>query len=732
MEDQVERITAPQDGEIIPSDDGLSPRMPFPTSYRLTREQEDELVTHAMKRLEELEAETGRNVTANGEWWRQDGTTQLDPAEMEGIRKHGRTWMGKRHLYDLMAQNDVEHRSSLLGGIFAHSNLVVPIARRICRQMIARAVNYFFGTDPWFAVYPVGEMDKIRAEKADKYLRWKTDGSKLKGTNELAVQRSFEIGEAVVKSTWREKSQIFKTKATVLIGNDGNPILGQDGDFITERDLWVQSMVEDPDTGEPVLGPIVLKRDNATPEPEVKNWQERDITRRLVHYRGTESNVIHYTDFLCPLEAENVQDADCVVHLYDQPLMGLADEWAKSIPPDASAEVRQDMTRRSINLLRELDASPGEFRSGQNSNAVDSDLEQANLLNQQSAPQVEIAEFYLRYDCDGDGILEEIMLVLDRNTRTPIYYDYVANVTPDGLRPFSVIRCNRVPNRWYGFGAMEMFESSQQIVDLLVNRWNFGNSRAARIDFWSPHNTLEGRNNSNLEVNWGGTYTPGPGKKAADCLESVYLENNTGPMLRELTEFFMQLMMNESGVSNANDGNVAGLDTTKLATGIRNIEKSGQELFSLHIGHLEPGIASTLKREVDLIMVRLDEGEVYRYFEEGEGGEGAAGFMAIDPAEIMNIEVDTRILLTRYRGEQMLESSIRGVELVEKFYGMFPEVQQRTAPMFQDMLNALQINNARSIIQPMAMLPVGPGGMPNAQQTAQAAAGKPRTSPPNI
>jgi hypothetical protein len=731
MEDQVERITRPQDGEQPTADDGLSPRMPFPTSYELTREQEEELVNHAMARLEELEGETGRNVTANGEWWRQDGTTQLDPAEMEGIRQHGRTWMGKRHLYDLMSQNDVEHRSSLLGGIFAYSNLVVPLARRICRQMIARAVNYFFGTDPWFAVYPVGEMDKIRAEKADKYLRWKTDKSQLKGTGEMAIQRAFEIGEAVVKTTWREKSQIFKTQAEVLIGKDGNPVLGSDGDFITQRDLWVQSAVEDPTTGEPVPGPIVLKRDNLTPEPEAKRWEMRKISRRLVHYRGPESRVIHYTDFLCPLEAENVQDADCVVHLYDEPLMALADEWAKSIPADASAEVRQDMTRRSINLLREMEASPGEFRSGQNSGTVDADLEQAHLMNQRTSPLIEIAEFHLRYDCDGDGILEEIMLVVDRNSRIPIFYDYEANVTPDGLRPFSVLRVNKVPNRWYGFGAYEMFESSQQIVDLLVNRWNFGNSRAARVDFWSPHNTLEGRNNPNLEVNWGGTYTPGPGKTAKDCLESVYLENNTGPMMRELIEFFMQLMMNESGVSNANDGNVAGLDTTKLATGIRNIEKSGQELFSLHIGHIEPGVTSMLTREVGLIMVSLDNAEVYRYFEEGEGGEGAGGFMAIDPSEIMNIEIDTRILLTRYRGEQMLESSVRAVELVEKFYAMFPEVQARTAPMFHDMLNALQINNARSIIQPLAMMPMA-GGMPNAQQVAQAATSKPRTSPANL
>ena len=45
-------------------------------------------------------------------------------------------------------------------------------------------VNYFFGTAPWFSLYPVGSLDKVRADKGDRYTRWKMDRAKLQRTLE--------------------------------------------------------------------------------------------------------------------------------------------------------------------------------------------------------------------------------------------------------------------------------------------------------------------------------------------------------------------------------------------------------------------------------------------------------------------------------------------------------------------------------------------------------------------
>ena len=203
----------------------------------------------------------------------------------------------------------------------------------------------------------------------------------------------------------------------------------------------------------------------------------------------------------------------------------------------------------------------------------------------------------------------------------------------------------------------------------------------------------------------------------------------------EMIQFFMQVMMNGSGVANANDGNVANMDSTKLATGIRNVEKSGQELFSVFISALQPGVTETLQKMVKLLFANLDQMEVYRYFEEGEGGESRE-LRQIDPTDISNLDVDVEILLTRHRGEQVLESNMRAIDVIKSFYLELPYmVQVQTQGMYRDVLKAMQISNADKFIVPVQLPPEGGGGgggMPNPTDTAQALAPQSTQSAPNI
>jgi len=375
-QDQIARVLDPVPGEEYHSDDGISPLMVFPTSYVLNREQETELVSHAIKRLKELEREMGRDVCVGGNWWSADGIKGSDPQGTDGPET---TWLGKRLLFDKTFKNEMDWRPRLIGGIFEESNLVVPAARRICRQMIARAVNYFFGTSPWFSLYPVGSLDKERADKGDRYTRWKMDRAKLQRALEQGIERSFIIGEAVEKTSWAQREQIYKTTATVLVDANGLDILGADGDYILESDLWIQDSAPDPQTGQLITSDlVVLKRDGKTPQPMEMIWQEKLITRRITHYKGPEAKVIHFMDFLCPLDAPTIQEADCVVHLYDMPLMTLADQWKKSAAASATAEERVEATRKATELLRRLSFGGGQTSSGQNSDAVDKSTQNGN------------------------------------------------------------------------------------------------------------------------------------------------------------------------------------------------------------------------------------------------------------------------------------------------------------------------------------------------------------------
>jgi hypothetical protein len=272
-----------------------------------------------------------------------------------------------------------------------------------------------------------------------------------------------------------------------------------------------------------------------------------------------------------------------------------------------------------------------------------------------------------------------------------------------------------------------MFESSQEIIDLLINRWNLSQSAAGRVDFWSPQNTVEGDRDTNLPLNWGKTYTPKAGKTAADCLETVYLRDIKFEALQSMFEFFLQMVMNESGVQHANDANMVGLDSAKLATGIRNIEKSGQEMFALYLSHLEPGLTSIARRAMAFLFQHFNEAEVFTFFE-GEVSQ----IIEIRPEDVQDLPLDIQLLLTRYRGEQVLASSGQAANLVVQFYSYPPHVQERVAPMYRDMLKVLGIPNADEIIIPTPM-PLGapPGPIPEANPAATAPP-NPEQSPANL
>lgn len=708
--------------------DPSAPIMPFPTAYVLNRQQEIELCNYAKSRLKDIESEMGREYVTDNTWAGFLGG-MADAPNPENLRMSQKTWLGKRIKYDLMSRNEVEYRAFLEQGIFQKTNLVIPIARRIWRQMAARANNYFFGTQPFFAAEAVGILDREKAEKANRYTQWKLDRSKVANCARSAVDRAFAIGECVVKTFHVADDRPYQQWASVLTDESGNNILTSTGDVILESDLWIPQIATNDMTGEQFeTGNYVLQKDPSIIKPLAIVWTEKLIWRKKRHYHGPKSSKIHFFDFLCPLEAESIDEADFCAHLYDKPMMEIVDQWRKADEAMLATEEKIEATKRAIQLIGGLTHLGTEFDRQKNVDVTLSDVSQPSSKNLQKS-MCRIAECYLRYDVNGDGILEDIMLIIDRDTATPIYYEYLQNATPDGKRPFTCIRAVEVPNRWYGIGTFEIFEKAQEFCDLTINRMNLSVSAAGRVDFWQPHNTVEGAADSNLKMNYGATYTLLPGKKASDALESIYLRDARMDELREMMNLQTQVAMQESGVQNTNDSNMAGMDSTKLATGIRNIEASGQEVFGSYLYQLEDGLQTMVRKETATLFANIDENEVYRYFESDEGGEGVGKLLEINPKEISDLELDINILLSRYRGEQVIANSNAIIEVINSFYEQSPEIQEVTAPAFQDMLKALGVKDYDRRIVPMQMPIAGAQG-PNVDP--KVVQSPPKQVPPNV
>jgi hypothetical protein len=678
--------------EKVPAPGPDTPRVLFRSSLVISREVEDALCDHAKKWYTRLDQELGREDTSMSGF---DNMGAFFSNMRQNIRQRGeRRFFEKRLLFQRIAENNMDHRAEMdPESIFGKSNLVVPLARTIASKMGARAIRYFFDTDPWFAQYPVGgDGDKKLAQQLQRLTEVKFQDSGSTDAMRRAVTQSFIINETVMKVTQVHDQELYRETIVCAVDGAGNPLEAADGEPILPTDTF--SMIEDP--AKPGSGQMlmILDRDKQTPveDPAALNFQEVTVDRQVTHYSGPRAAQIHWRDFLCPLNAPTVQEAECVIHVIERTASQIVQTYVQA----TGGKERLEEIQRAVEAVRDGLQGSNFSKSGERAGRA----ELGETVDPESSEAVsEYGEFYIRYDADGDMIAEDIMLVMNLRTGFPIYYDYVANVTADKRRPFIVIRPKAVINRWYGSGAIEQFELHQETVDLMVNRRNFNQSGSGRVIQWRPHLTLEGEANPNLEFNWGMTLTPKPGVDMEDVLKVTYIEDNKSQNLTQELEFFLQLAMNESGVQHANDGNTAGADSTKLATGIRNIEKSGQELFGVVLAELDGGaswgITGVTQAFTTTLYANLDDEETFDFFE-GEFVIPAT----VAAADVKKLRMNVRTLLTRYKEEQVLASSTQATVLVEKFYSMVGPLQELLAGMFRDQLRALQVARADDYIVP--------------------------------
>lgn len=713
--------------------DSNAPQVPFGSALVLTREQEKKMVNWAMTRKEDMERELGRNlVTSSSSWFAQTSNQAT-------INTDRYTWMGKRSLWELTYNNQLWWRKWIYGAnsIFNQSNLSSLHSHRITCQMIAQAVDYFFGTDPWFATEPLGSQEVDLADLLNEFAQFKADRNDLVATHKKGIEGAFVRGEAVAKTTYEVDEVIYEQFANVLIDQDGKYILDANGDWITDKDKFVDQMADelDPQTGKPIpgskqpTGVRVLRKDMTTPEPPEKNYESKKIMRRSTSFKGAKSDIVYWQDLLVPETAAHIQrgGADIVIHLSDVQKIKLIDLYKRRGMTQTTAQDEFDEYKKALSLLEETGGS-GSHRTALKQARPDIGESIGYVGEPVHEPIMEIAECYMTYDANEDGIQEEIVCVIDVVSRLPLFYDYLPNVTPDGLRPFSVYRAKPVEGRWYGIGAIQLFERSQKAIDLMFNRWNFAQSGSGRVTFWAPQNTSQGEQNPSLVLNSGLTYTLLKGKTAEETLSYVTLPEVKGEDLFKTMEYLGQLVMSESGVASANDSAAAGLDTTKTATGINNIQTTNTVSGSFYWGSLEEAISDCTKRNVVTEFANADPIDVLRLF---NGDHTKMMTLLSEDAE--DLEINVSILLTRAKNQQLLQNALTAINSAQQYFQSPVPVQHRLVDLYRDVLRSLEFDDADELIVPLdaafgAMAPQPqPGqqppdaaGQPDPNQSAQA------------
>jgi hypothetical protein len=709
----------PPEGSVRPTDPNR-PQTVFPTAYKLDSAQEKALVDHAMERLDQLEKELGRDLVFGQDWYAGGSATD--------VQRGAQSFLGRRQLYEMTYEGEVDWRAATLGGIFEESNWVVPISRRVVTQQVARANAHFFGTEPWFSVdlHGGGEDAEIK-KRAERWTRSKFREGGIRSELEQAVERAFIRGEAVVKRAARVESDIYETEMTVLVDASRpddkgrpSPVLDSRGEYVTpERQVRIVRELVEPQGIARALGGGPKERDaeyladdlaTRLPDGKSRRWEKRVVSRRSVLYSGPHAEVCYFKDILAPLNSRSLDIADCVVHLYDIPVSDLADQWRRET--DAPGEEQRNIDTAAavaaIQAMRGNSASSGSVAGGSPVGASASHRqersEDRDALDGDTRATAKVAEFWLRFDANGDGILENILLVVDRESRLPIVYDYVSNVTPDGRRPFSVIRINPVPGRWYGFGSMQVYEAIQNICDLQVNRWNFSNSQSGRITFWNPEAIEGAETDTELEINWGETYRLRPDRAPKDAVDFVTLPEVKASDLKMLMDFYLQMALNMSGVQHANDAQMAGLQSAKLATSILNIDKAGHEMFGQLLSHLEKGIEECANALAEIAVVNMADSEPYEWEEDDH-----LSFGVFSREQVGESRLRIRLLLSKYKAEQEKVALGQVIDRTKEFFTLPPEAQEAMAGLYRQFLRAHDIEGADDIVNVGRQLIPGEG-----------------------
>lgn len=669
------------------------PTVVFPSALELTLEQEKALVETAMRRYGELSNELGIN----------DVKLMEHGSGRSNINDRIDSFLGRRHLYELVYRMEMEWREQTIGNLFEDHNIHIPMVRRIVQQQISRAQNYFFATDPWFALDAQGKQDKVAAEKLDLFSKFKAKQTNVKQVLSKAIELAFIRGETVVKSSYGVDLDIHETFAIVAIDPSTNePLVANDQDYIYEDDKWIVYQDQD---GNIIPEQFVLKRDPSTglepgETPDSLSYERRKVRRMITHFKGGELENLYYTDILVPRDASDIQKADCVCHVFETQAIELAQAYMnRGLDPGQNPKF--------IELLNNASGDSGAPTTGRFSQRDEEGDSNDGSFGVTGEPAMRIGEFYMHMDVNNDGRQESIMLVLDLESEKPIFYDHVANVTPDGKRPLHVIRVNPVDGRWHGTSQVKLFYDLQMFTDTLTARWDFSQSRSGRVDIVNPEALVDGDVDDDIEINGGETFQLKPNKQPEDFFKPIYLSDIKANELQRQIEFVQQIMINLGGTGNANDSQMAGLETTKLATGVRNIEKSGQELFAPLLDHLDPGLSDAMKGFLLQTIFNMDEQEVFEFFE-----GGVRSIAEIAPDEAKDLDFVVTMELTRYKGEQELIQGMESIGLIERFYSLPPEIQQISAPQYIDIAKLYGMRNADEVFIPIGgMLPPQGGGM---------------------
>jgi hypothetical protein len=614
------------------------------TNFILTEEQEEKLIEYACKRIEQLKEDNKERIEVDRGGW---------------------------NVYNNQRDDRETHDS-----IYSHSNVPIPLTSLVVDHFLARAEDEITGTSPYFKFVPQGAGDVKSSEIYDKYFSWKLEKqARTRERLEEAYLQMFIQRAAILKVTYDEKkstwldherkalynneTQEFEQSATV------GPLIQGEVSFtkdISPEGMATLSVAEDPT--------FVLN-------PQVHTFEDfpQGVPTTEVKYSGPRTLLVDSDRFLAPSDVEHLEEADFVGELYDKD-----EKWLESMfltrgwidVETAKTKFKKDANKRT--------------ETEKNKDSKE-DLSFDNLEN----PMYQVVECWVKRDVLGIGTPQEFCLFIEPETKTAIYYEYVAKITPDNQIPYTTIAIGRAKNRWWGPSLPEKIHVYQEYVDKQFNSESYRNELAANPIIGVNPQALQDEPDD-IEIHAGKIFELKDQNQLSDFIEFGQIPA-ADIKTQELLDFVFGMVQLWLGVSNMAQGDYQALAPANTATGVEATLREASKIGRRWMRRIVRGLESHLTKMVKLAMATLDQEEVFEYTE----GD-VSSFATMSPEMIKNLEVNALVVLSQDQGQRAIEKANLALQTQERYFSYPPEMRPFARPMLKRILDAMGYENSEELL----------------------------------
>jgi hypothetical protein len=438
---------------------------------------------------------------------------------------------------------------------------------------------------------------------------------------------------------------------------------------------------------------FVLDSSVAGPDGKPVYKLVKNLTQTITHRSGLNVAGLFCEDFLYPIKSPSLTDPGCdiMVHCYDEP-----QESVEARYRNAGYLGRYGKMKAEGGWMKKMAAAPM-AESGPLSQASMPIREMGEYQVGSSRKMLNVHEAYYRTRVHEDDEHESwLFIVIDFQHRVPVYAEYLGNLKMK-RPPFVLLRgVESEPGRAYGVGVYKKFADKNLAIDVWFNRAALKSSKTGSLTFQHEDGWKAEYQGQQLVI--GGTEVykiPANSSEQYGPNHPPVFRVNLNEMSDKEFELMEKLIQDGDlsfGVVNAADGAAANLNASGTATGVRNIERTGNILQRATEELMAADLEAILDLITDTVLENMDEAAV-------QWVPGEERLALLNREEIRNLPRDVRVLLTKAKGEENLTINQQASQIVQDYYAKPLWLRKKIRSFVVQQLKSLFIPDADQTIE---------------------------------